>query len=423
MIRHLIAATSAAACLALGAMAETYAVIGEKVWTGTDAGTIDDGIVIIRDGRIVTVGGPDTPVPEEATVVNAEWVTPGLISAFSRTGIVEVDAEDSTNDTSAALSPFSVSLNAADGFNPDDTAIDVTRIAGVTRIVVAPSPATNLFAGQGFVADTTGSQETALRERAFLYMSMGEGGAGLAGGSRPAAWAQLRAALDDARAYPGRYAGGGEGDVLTRRDAQALASAARGQQLILVSVRSATDLNALMDLAESDRALKFAVVGGDEAWRVADRLAALRIPVILDAFSNLPGSFDQLAATQENASRLVAAGVSIAIVNLGNDSHLARLMTQIAGNAVANGLDWDEAMKSLTVTPAKIFGLSGYGTLAVGARGDVVAWDGDPLENTSNTDAVFIDGVPQDLTSRQTELRDRYRTLDESQRPLAYVHP
>jgi len=110
-------------------------------------------------------------------------------------------------------------------------------------------------------------------------------------------------------------------------------------------------------------------------------------------------------------------------VNLDDETHLARLMTQIAGNAVANGLDWDEAMKALTVTPAAIYGLSGYGILAPGAHADVVAWDGDPLEVTTNADAVFIDGAQQDMTSRQTELRDRYRTLGGADRPYAYPKP
>jgi len=137
----------------------------------------------------------------------------------------------------------------------------------------------------------------------------------------------------------------------------------------------------------------------------------------------LPSSFSQLAATQENAARLSKAGVPVAIVNLDDSTHLARLMTQIAGNAVANGMDWDEAMKALTVTPAAIYGLSGYGILAPGAHADVVAWDGDPLEVTTNADAIFIDGEQQDMTSRQTALRDRYLSLDKKDRPYAYVKP
>ena len=423
MIRKLMASAAIVAVAALGASAQTYVVEGKKVWTGTDAGTIENGVVVIRNGTIMSVGPASTSKPEGAEVISAEWVTPGLISAFSRTGIIKVDAEDSTNDAVAALSGFSASLDASDGFNPDDTAVDVSRLGGVTRVAVAPQPSTNLFAGQGFIADTSGAQDTDLTSDAFTFITLGEGGAGLAGGSRPAAWAQLRAAFDDARAYPTRYIAGGEGDVLSRRDAEALAPAARGRQLIVIDARSATDLNAVMDLAESNRNLKFAILGADEGWRVADRLAKLKIPVIVDGFANLPASFSQLAATQENAARLDEAGVQVAIVNLDDSTHLARLMTQIAGNAVANGMDWDDAMKALTVTPASIYGLSGYGILAPGAHADVVAWDGDPLEVTTNADAVFIDGEPQDMTSRQTELRDRYLSLDQTDRPYAYVKP
>ena len=110
----------------------------------------------------------------------------------------------------------------------------------------------------------------------------------------------------------------------------------------------------------------------------------------------------------------------MAIVNLDNDSHLARLATQIAGNAVANGMDFDEAMRALTTAPAEIFGMTGLGVLAPGARADVVGWDGDPLDVTSAPSAVFIDGEAQPMESRQTNLRDRYRTIDESQKPMAY---
>ena len=106
-----------------------------------------------------------------------KWVTPGIISAFSRIGIVEVDAENTTDDTSAGESDYSVALDAADGFNPDATAIAVTRIEGITRIVVAPEATSNLFAGQGFIADTSGSVDTEIDRKAFLLVSMGEQGA------------------------------------------------------------------------------------------------------------------------------------------------------------------------------------------------------------------------------------------------------
>jgi imidazolonepropionase-like amidohydrolase len=424
-VRHIASLIAVAACLALPVLAAPVAIVGGNVWTGTSQGTIPSGIVVIDKGRVVSVSKAGSPVPLEATVIDAtgKWVSPGFISAFSRTGIVEVDAEDATDDTSASSSDYSVALDAADGFNPDSTAVAVTRVEGVTRIVVAPEASSNLFAGQGFVADTSGGVDTEISRKAFLLISLGDHGAALAGGSRPAAWAQFRAALDDAGAYPARYFTGNDGTALGRADAEALGPAARGEQLILIEAHKASDLNAIMDFAAANPGLKIAIVGADEGWRVAPRLARSGIPVIVDAFSNLPASFEQLGATAENASRMMDAGVTIAISHLGDSSHQARLAVQVAGNAVANGMSHDDAMKALTTAPAEIFGLQGLGVIGPGARADIVVWDGDPLEITSNPDVVMIDGDVQSLTTRQTELRDRYLNLDERTRPLAYVKP
>ena len=426
MIRASIALIALGLAASLpGAAAQTYVLRGETVWTGTDRGTLLNSDIVVEDGRIVAISeGAPAPAVENATVIEASWVTPGLISAFSRTGLVEVGAEDSTNDVSGASTVYSVALNAADGFNPNATPVDVTRIEGFTRIAVAPSTGINIFAGQGFVADTSGDQDTTLEEKAFVFVTLGEAGAASAGGSRPAAMTQLRAALEDARTFPARYIAHNEGSALNRTDAQALGPAARGRQLILVQANRVSDLNAIMDLAESDPALRFAILGADEGWMVADRLASLRIPVIVDAFSNLPSSFENLGSTAENASRLVAAGVRVSIAHLDDNSHQARLATQVAGNAVANGLDKDAALAALTHNPADLFDLTGYGRLEVGAPADVVAWDGDPLEVTSSPVAVLIDGEVQSLESRQTRLRDRYIDLsEEADLPLAYKRP
>jgi imidazolonepropionase-like amidohydrolase len=419
MIRCLILSLAALGAASVAA-AQPVAIYGKNVWTGTAQGTIADGLVVIDNGRIVSVGPASGNVPAGATEVRAEWVTPGLISAFSRTGLSEVSGVDATNDDGASSSPFSAALDASDGFNPDASSIAVTRLAGFARIAVAPQARSKLFGGQGFLADTSGLPGSVFRARAFAFITIGESGASLSGGSRPAAWAALRGAFDDVRFFGARFMTHNEGNVLTRMDAQALMAAVKGDQLILFQASRTSDLEAIMDFKEQNPSLRIAIVGADEGWRVARRLAALEIPVIVDAFSNLPSSFSQLASTAENAKRLSEAGVTVAIVNLDNDSHLARLATQIAGNAVANGMSFDAAMQALTTAPAEIFGMSGFGTLAVGGRADVVAWDGDPLEVTSAPQAVYIDGEAQPMESRQTKLRDRYRNLDESQRPLAF---
>ena len=416
MIRSLIVSILAISS-ALTAAAEPVYLYGRTIWTGTSQGTITDGVVVIENDRIVSVGPARANMPAGESF---DWITPGLISAFSRTGLSEVSGVDDTNDAGAGSSPFSAALNAADGFNPDATPVAITRLEGFTRLAVAPQARSTLFGGQGFLAETSGLTGSVFRERAFAYIALGEAGANLSGGSRPAAWAALRGAFDDVRFFAARYMTHSEGNVLTRMDAQSLMPAVKGDQLILFQASRASDLNAIMDFKEDNPSIRVAIVGADEGWRVAKRLAAMDIPVIVDAFSNLPASFSQLAATGENAKRLAEAGVTVAIVHLENDGHQTRLATQVAGNAVANGMDFDDAMRALTTAPAEIFGMTGLGVLAPGARADVVGWDGDPLDVTSAALAVFIDGEGQPMESRQTRLRDRYISLDESERPLAY---
>jgi imidazolonepropionase-like amidohydrolase len=126
-----------------------------------------------------------------------------------------------------------------------------------------------------------------------------------------------------------------------------------------------------------------------------------------------------LASTLENAGRLEKAGVTVAIADPGEATHNTRLIQQLAGNAVANGMSWEGAFRAITSVPAALYGQRDLGVLRQGAIGDVVIWDGDPLELMSSPDAVYIAGAPADMVSRQTKLRDRYISLDEPT-PQAY---
>lgn len=423
MIRTLLAAISALA-LTGPALAETLAITNANAWTGTGAGLVEGATLVIEDGTIVAIGA-DADVPDGAQVIDADgnWVTPGIIAAFSRVGLVEVSAEDSTNDTSAGASAYSVALSAADGFNPAATPVGVTRIEGVTRVVVAPAPSNSIFAGQGLVADTSGRPDSVTVEEAFIYVTMSEGGAARAGGSRPAAWAFLRAAFADARTFPARYLAHNEGDALHRVDAMALGPASRGQQPILFEAHRASDLLRIVEFANDNPSLMIAIVGADEGWQVADELAAAAIPVIVDPFRNLPETFQSLAATRANAARLIDAGVPVAFAHLDDEGHQARLALQVAGNAVAYGVSRDDALAALTTIPASIFGLDRLGTLSEGAIADVVIWDGDPLEVTSAPTTVIIKGEVTAPDSRQTRLRDRYLGLERGALPFAYRRP
>ena len=164
-----------------------------------------------------------------------------------------------------------------------------------------------------------------------------------------------------------------------------------------------------------------AIVGGVEAWKVADEIAASGIPVLLNPMVNLPGNFDQLGARLDNAALLHEAGVSIAFTGAG--THNARKQRQAAGNAVANGLPWETALAALTATPAAILGLeNGFASIEPGSPADLVLWSGDPLEVTTAADQVIIAGKAIDMVSRQTLLRDRYLEPDPAL-PRAYTNP
>lgn len=423
MIKRLLLASVLAFGLTLPMSAQDFAIQNAKIWTGTDQGLIESGSVLVRDGEIVAVGdGIEIPASVETVDANGRWVTPGMISSFSRTGIVEVNAEDSTDDRAAPNSTASASLMVSDGFNPDANSIDATRIEGVTRIVVALSLSAHIIGGQGFVADTSGAPHSLTDPKAFMFIDMGEAGAAMAGGSRPALWAKLRSAIEDARTFPARYATHDAGDALKRPDARAFGPAVRGQQLILVRVSRASDILKVLALKEDMPQMRIALVGAEDGWRVAQELARANIPVIVDPYTNLPERFEAMAATQENAKRLIEAGVPTAFAYMSRDTHQARLTLQVAGNAVGNGVAHDDAMHALTTVPASIFGLDSLGVIASGKTADLVLWDGDPLEVMSAPDAVWIDGAAQSMTSRQTELRDRYIDLEPADLPVAYRH-
>jgi len=425
MIRTLL---SSAAVLALAgaATSQDYAIVGGKVWTGSEAGTIENGAVIIDGGVVSFVGPADNAEIGGLRTIDAsgKWVTPGIISAYSRVGLAEVSAEDSTNDTGAATTVYNAALDASDGFNPAAASVAVTRIEGVTRIAGAPAATTSPFAGQGFIADTSGNANSVTAPKTFMHVALNESGAALAGGSRPALWTLFRSALADSRMFPSRYQAHKEGgDALNRIDAEAFAPAARGDQLILVSASRASDLLKVIEIAQARPELNVAIVGAEEGWTVASELADAGIPVIVDPFRNLPERFEQLGASQRNAERLVAAGVETAFAHLGDSSHQSRLVLQSAGNAVANGVDHDAALAAITAAPARIFGLNDHGTLEEGKVADIVIWDGDPLEVSSSPDAVIINGAETSLETRQTKLRDRYLGLAADDKPYAYRKP
>ena len=404
------------------AIAQDYFISDAKLVTNTSQGTVEKADVIIRNGQIAQIG-TDLVAPANAEMIKADgrWVTPGLIAPYSRLGLMDIGGEDVTNDTSSGDSKTSVSELASDSYNPKSVFIANTRRLGVTHAVISPSAAgDSIFGGTGAVVNLTGEYDSVEKSASFVFVQLGEGGTRRAGGSRAAALQQLRAALDDAGAYPSRFKGPEDGDALSRQDASALFKAARGQMPLMISANRGIDMLNIIKLKKDYSSLDIIILGAAEGWKVADELAAANIKVMVDPHDNLPSSFDSVEARLDNVVLLDKAGVDYVITNASAlGIQRPATLAQHAGNAVGNGLEWDKAFAAITLTPAKWFGLKG-GSIAKGSAATLVVWDGDPLNVTSAPTDMLIDGERQSLKSRQTALRDRYNPTTDDTRPHKY---
>ncbi|RZJ18259.1 MAG: imidazolonepropionase [Brevundimonas sp.] len=427
------------------ALAQTVAITGGKVLTGTSV--IENGTVVIRDGRIASVG--TGPAPAGARIIDAtgQVVAPGFVAVDSGLGGSEVSSVGGSDDLRNSANSLSAAFDLSYGLDPWSFTLPVARLGGVTRAVVTPQhpgsggghshddsdfagvghagfQSPGLFAGQAAVIHLAQGQNILMKPRVAMLAPFGEAGAGVAGGARGAQFTQFKETLAEVRLYArnkAAYDRAGLRDLsLSRADLEALIPVANGQMPLIVTVRRAADIQQVLRLAREE-GVKLILDGAEEGWLVADQIAAARVPVLLNPTSNLPANFEMRAARAENAAALQAAGVLIAIKGNEGSNHRARETRYNAGNAVSHGLPYAAAVAAITVNPARIFGFDGqFGELKTGAAGDVVVWSGDPLEPLSQPSAVFIDGQEQPLTSRQLLLRDRYKDGGEGALPPAY---
>lgn len=408
MARSLVLSIAALPALAVS---QDLLIRNARVHTVTDRGTLEQADVLVRNGRIAAVG-PSLEATG-ATVVEAHGrpLTPGLFGGVTALGVVEVSQETSTVDNApphganGAAGPAEPrpEFDVTPAFNPDSAVIGVNRVEGVTYAMVAPGAVSGaaVIAGQGAVARLDGRTDAVIAPSRTLFANIG------AGASSATQFMLLEQAVREAKPTPQMR--DGDFRLLTPTGREVLARYLAGGR-IAFTVDRATDLRQVLAFSRKHGA-RPVVLGGAQAWRAAGALAQARIPVVLDPLVNLPGSFDQLGATLENAARLHEAGVRIAFTQFGDDAtHNARKVRQAAGVAVAHGLPWDAALAALTANPAEIFGLGAeFGRIAPGYAADLVLWSGDPLEVTTVAEQVWIDGRAQPMRSRQTELRDRYR--------------
>jgi imidazolonepropionase-like amidohydrolase len=428
------AAVSALALLmAAPALAQDVVVTNARLVIGDGSAPVEGATVVIRNGRVVAAGA-GVAAPQGVRTVDARgrYVTPGMVAGFGRVGLIEVDAVDETNDAGARTSPYSAALDITPGLNPRGSPVAVNRLAGVTRALVYPGQGGGLFNGRGALVDLGNDADMVTRGGLFQYVEFGETGAERAGGSRAATFLHFRNLLAEARDYgrnPAAYDGRSRDAFLNRADAEALLRVLDGRDRLFIRVNRASDILAVIRLLRDFPGIRPTLIEVTEGWMVAREIAAARIPVIATALTDLPESFEQLGASQSNIGRMAQAGVQVSIGQINdNETHRLHYARQYAGNLVAlnripgaTGLDWNAAMATITSGPAVAAGVDDQiGSLRPGRVGDLVIWDGDPLEVTSAPVAVYIDGVEQPMESRQRELRDRYRDPVEGALPNAY---
>ena len=400
-------------CLLTAPTWAEIAIVGARVYTVAAPEPIDGATLLIANGRIEQVG-TELPVPFEYRQIEAKGkiVTPAFIESYSHFGLIEIEAEATTNDAALLEHPLGPAFDVSWALNPASTLIAVNRMDGVGRAISAPRPGVDPLAGLA-ASVSLGTGEFLHTPRVALFGHIDSAVAELTGGSRAAVMQRLRRALDEAARFsPSRYRPG-PGDY-SRHDMAALKAFLRSGKPLVLGVNRAAEIRQAINLAAAHD-LRLIVLGGAEAWQVRDALAAAGAAVIVRTHDNLPRSFETLGARLDNAALLHEAGVDV--VFTAAETHNARNLRQLAGNAVTHGLPWNAALDGLTRQAAQVWDMDDVGTLTVGSRADLVIWNGDPLELTTWAEQVIIDGQAMPMRSRQTLLFERYRDLS---KPYGY---
>jgi len=419
---RIAAATASAVAwvfLAQPAAGQTIAITGGKVFP-VSGPPIENGTVIIRNGKIAAVGA-NIPVPANAQRIDAsgQWVTPGLINSSTQLGLVEIGQVSGTRDMQArGKDNIAASFTVWEGLNPNSVMLAPARREGVTTFVILPTG--GLVSGQAAIVDLVEGTTSDMIMKSPVAMVAEFGDAASAGtGSRGELIVKFRELLEDTKFFMTHRAEFDRAQTrdfqASRLDLEAMIPVVQGRLPLLVIVDKESDIDAALRIAR-DYNIKLIIGGGAEAWMMASKLSAARVPVLTGAMNNIPAGFAALGQRQENPGLLSAAGVRVGLIgNAGGGDEEAfnvRNITQEGGNAVAYGMTWENALKAVTLWPAEIFGVSDrVGSLAPGHDANVVVWSGDPFEFTTRAEHVWVRGVERPGKTRQDLLTERYKTL------------
>ncbi|WP_028835877.1 MULTISPECIES: amidohydrolase family protein [unclassified Pseudoalteromonas] len=399
----------AAGLLASGALsAQSLAIINATLHTSSDQGVLESASIVMNDGKITAINPSDVRA-DKIIDAKGQIVTPGFIATVNQLGLVEVGAVAGSRD--AGEEKAGIDFDASLAFNPRSSLIPYARKGGVTRDLITPYGGDSIFAGLASVVDLSGSFESVLKKQAALVIHLGE----RSKGSRAFTLQTLINKLDEHQTKASKEAK--KDDAKPSAEDKIMAKVLKGDMPLLISVSRASDIVELIKVKQQF-GVNIVLNGAQDAVVVKDRIAKAGIPVIISAMDNLPGSFDSLHASLNNAGILEKAGVKVLLTVGGDASHNVYQLRYDAGNAVSYGMSQQGALKAMTSNVADVFGINA-GSLEVGKAADVVMWSNDPFELSSHVNKMFINGVEVSTESRQDKLRERYTT--ESNMPRAYT--
>jgi len=412
------------------AQTNVYAITHAKIFT-VSGSTIEDGTLVIRDDKIAAVGAA-VEVPAGAQVIDAKGlqVYPGLFDPITQMGLREIGAVSATVDSTETGS-YNPDVVASEAVLPSSEHIPVTRASGITEVLAVPaSGGLDSFGSRGVLGGQASAIHLAgwtlsdmlLKKSVAMVLNWPEiqtrtfDFATFTRKEKPFTEAkqeyekqvnELTDWLDRARHYAVALGHGGTSDYQRDLKLEALVPVTRGELPVLVFADRARDIRNAVEFCEKQK-LKMILAGGIEAYKMKDLLRSKSIPVILRPTLTEPiDEDDAYDRVLSQPAELTAAGVKFAFGSF--DNSFARRLGQQAANAVAYGLQYQEALKAVTLYPAQILGLADQvGTLDTGKIANVIVTTGDPLELTTDVKYLFIKGQLTSLDNRHKALYDKY---------------
>jgi imidazolonepropionase-like amidohydrolase len=390
-----------------------YVLTNASIQTVTN-GVINNGTIVLSGGKITDIGTNITP-PQGATTINCQglWIYPGAIDGGTHTGLVEFGQVDQASDEreSGQVIP---QMRALTAINPNTPIIPVTRVSGVTTVIVNPDG--GMMPGQAALVNLHGyvpDQMYAGFEGVVInFPSTGRRGFfdrrtdDEIKKANEKSLAQLNDTWDKAVQY---Y----KIDSATKTqkyypELQALLPAVRGEKAVMIEANAAKDILAALKWIQERQIKRPVLTGVAEGWRVAGEIAKANVPVVAGpVLVNPSRDYDRYDKPYANPGLLKKAGVKVALKT--NETENVRNLFYHAGFAATYGMGKEEALKAITIVSAEIFGVSAQlGSLEKGKNATLFVSDGDPFETKTQIRHVFIDGWLMPMNTRQTDLYDEF---------------